>query len=229
MPCRNSNDFITDGEYHMDEFKSMINQIKKISLSVEKHTYETSQKQAYVLLRKLHDAGYTKDEVYQSLLSFQATLKDSLSYDFICDLMDVVINWCSIDLQIWKDEKDSLKEFYDYLSSDEELMYDIRMHAEWSEASFIKLKQFVYVIMQEYKDKPYYPERVISYMQSIPTMIHILSQFKKCSQKNLEEGYTQETYLEMICNKIDELNQLYDIFMNSLSQKENDKGVMECR
>lgn len=40
--------------------------------------------------------------------------------------------------------------------------------------------------------------------------------------KNLEEGYTQETYLKMISNKIDELNQLYDIFMNSLAQK-NDK------
>ena len=41
-------------------------------------------------------------------------------------------------------------------------------------------------------------------------------------KERLEEGYTQETYLKMISNKIDELNQLYDIFMNSLAQK-NDK------
>ena len=75
--------------------------------------------------------------------------------------------------------------------------------------------------MQEYEDKPYDHE-LISYMQNIPTIVHMLSQFQKCSQKNLEEGYTQETYLKMISNKIDELNQLYDIFMNSLAQK-NDK------
>lgn len=221
MPCRNPDRFIEDREYNMDEFENIINQIKTICLSVVKHTYEKSMKQAYDLLKKLHDAGYTKDEVYQALLSCQAVLKDGLSYDFICDLMDYVVGWCATELQIWKHEKDSLKEFYDYLSSDEELMYDIRMHAEWNEASFSKLKQLIYVIMQEYEDKPYDHE-LISYMQNIPTIVHMLSQFQKCSQINLEEGYTQETYLKMISNKIDELNQLYDIFMNSLAQK-NDK------
>lgn len=98
-------------------------------------------------------------------------------------------------------------------------MYDIRMHAEWNEASFSKLKQFVYAIMQEYADKPYYPERVISYMQNIPSIIHMLSHFQQCSQKNIDEGYTQETYTQMIFHRIEELTQLYEQFMKSLNEK----------
>lgn len=214
MPCRNPDNLIED---HIDEFKDIIEQIKTIALSVEEHTFQKSQKQAYDLLWKMHDAGYTKDEVYQSLLFFQAVLRDGLSYDFLCDLMDYVVGWCAIELQIWRD--DTLKDFYNYLSSDEELMYDIRMHAEWNEASFSKLKQFVYTIMQEYADKPYYPERVISYMQNIPSIIHMLSHFQQCSQKNIDEGYTQETYTQMIFHRIEELTQLYEQFMKSLNEK----------
>ena len=107
MPCRNPDDLIED---HMDGFKNIIEQIKTIALSVEEHTFQKSQKQAYDLLWKMHDAGYTKDEVYQSLLSFQAVLKDGLSYDFLCDLMDHVVGWCATELQIWRD--DTLKDFY---------------------------------------------------------------------------------------------------------------------
>lgn len=221
MSCGNPDNLIED---HMDEFKDIIDQIKTITLSVEEHTYKESQKQAYDLLWKLHDAGYTKDEVYQSLLTYQAILKDGLSYDFLCDLMDYVVGWCATELQIWKD--DTLKDFYDYLSSDDELMYDIRMHAEWNEASFSKLKQLVYAIMQEYKDKTYYPERLISYMQDIPTIIHMLSHFQQCSQKNIEEGYTQETYKQMMIHRIEELTQLYEQFMKSLNEKntQNQEG-----
>ena len=214
MPCRNPDNLIED---HIDEFKDIIEQIKTIALSVEEHTFQKAQKQGYDLLWKMHDAGYTKDEVYQSLLSYQAVLKDGLSYDFLCDLMDYVVGWCATELQIWRD--DTLKDFYNYLSSDEELMYDIRMHAEWKEASFSKLKQFVYAIMQEYKDKTYYPERVISYMQNIPSIIHMLSHFQQCSQKNIDEGYTQETYTQMILHRIEELTQLYEQFMKSLNEK----------
>lgn len=214
MSCGNPDNLIED---HMDEFKDIIDQIKTITLSVEEHTYKELQKKAYDLLWKLHDAGYTKDEVYQSLLTYQAILKDGLSYDFLCDLMDYVVGWCATELQIWKN--DTLKDFYDYLSSEDELMYDIRMHAEWNETSFSILKQLVYAIMQEYKDKTYYPERLISYMQDIPTIIHMLSHFQQCSQENIEAGYTQETYKQMIIHRIEELTQLYEQFMKSLNEK----------
>ena len=52
--------------------------------------------------------------------------------------------------------KDSLKKFYEYYASDEELMYYIRMNAEWNENSFNKMKQLARDVMRDYADEDYY-------------------------------------------------------------------------
>ena len=46
--------------------------------------------------------------------------------------------------------KESLKKFYEYLASDEELMYFVRMNGEWNEKSFCEMKKLVKDVMEDY-------------------------------------------------------------------------------
>ena len=113
--------------------------------------------------------------------------------------------------------KDSLKKFIDYISSDEELMYYIRINVEWNEDLFIKMKHLVREVIKDYENEDYYPKRFIIYfMREIPSIINILFHFKKCSEKELLAGYTEETYLNMIAERIKQLNKLRWKFIDSL-------------
>lgn len=114
--------------------------------------------------------------------------------------------------------KDSLKKFYEYLGSDEELMYYVRINVEWNEESFSKMKQVVRAVIKDYEEEDYYPKRFIIYfMREIPSIINILSHFKKCTEKErLLDGYTDETYLSIIAEKIEEIKKLRWEFIKSL-------------
>lgn len=113
--------------------------------------------------------------------------------------------------------KDSFKKFIDYLGSDEELMYYVRINAEWNEESFIKMKHLVREVIKDYENEDYYPKIFIIYfMREIPSIIIILSHFKKCSEKELLAGYTEETYLSMIAERMEQLNKLRWEFIDSL-------------
>ena len=91
--------------------------------------------------------------------------------------------------------KESLKRFYEYLESDEDLMYCVRIQVEWNEEAFLKMKRLSREVMKDYAHKDNYPKRFIAYfMWEIPTIIDILSQFKHCSKKDKSKGYTDETY-----------------------------------
>ena len=46
---------------------------------------------------------------------------------------------------------ESLKKFYEYMGSDEELMYHIRINAEWNEESFLKMQQLVREVIKKIK------------------------------------------------------------------------------
>ena len=59
--------------------------------------------------------------------------------------------------------KDSLKKFYEYLVSDEELMYYVRINVEWNEESFNQMKQLVREVIKDYADEDYYPKRFTIY------------------------------------------------------------------
>lgn len=122
--------------------------------------------------------------------------------------------------------KESLKNFYDYLGSDEELMCYIRINVEWNEESFIKMKHLVSEVFKDYENENYYPKRFIMYfMREIPSIINMLSHFKKCTEKELLAGYTEETYLGMIAERIEQLKKLHWEFVNSLS----DQGTLHVR
>ncbi|MCM1099777.1 MAG: hypothetical protein NC079_09755 [Clostridium sp.] len=115
--------------------------------------------------------------------------------------------------------KESLKNFYEYNASDEELFTYIRTNAgEWNEQSFIHMKEIVREVMEDYKDENYYPKIFVSYfMRNIPSVINILSGFKRCTDKEIQKGYTEEIYLSMIADRIRELKNLQEEFSRSLS------------
>ncbi|MCM1540896.1 MAG: hypothetical protein NC121_06495 [Blautia sp.] len=114
--------------------------------------------------------------------------------------------------------KESLQNFHKYNASDEELFTYIRTNAgEWNEQSFIRMKKIVREVMKDYKDEDYYPKVFVRYfMLNIPSVINILSGFKRCSDEEKQKGYTDETYLSMIAERMKELKNLQLEFMHSL-------------
>ena len=44
--------------------------------------------------------------------------------------------------------KDSLKKFYEYLGSDNELMTYVRLNGEWNEEAFCEMKKLVKEVME---------------------------------------------------------------------------------
>ncbi len=113
--------------------------------------------------------------------------------------------------------KESLKKFYDYLGSDEELMYYVRINAKWNEESFCKMKKLAEAVMEDYAQEEYYPKCLVGYfMNDIPSVINMLSNFKVCTEENIRQGYTQETYTSMIADKIKQLKEFQWKFIRSL-------------
>lgn len=84
------------------DMHQIIAEIKKISLTVTENTYNTRLQQGYELLLRLRDLGIEQDNVYQLLLQYHNSLADNLSQDFIADILDYVIGWCSPQYRIWE-------------------------------------------------------------------------------------------------------------------------------
>ena len=113
--------------------------------------------------------------------------------------------------------KESLKKFYEYYGSDNELMTYVRLNAEWNEESFCEMRKLVREVMADYAEEDYYPKKIVYYfMVMIPSIINILSQIKVCTAENLAKGYTQESYMSMLSDKIKLLDELSWEFINSL-------------
>ena len=114
--------------------------------------------------------------------------------------------------------KESLKDFCKYSVSDEELFMYIRINAgEWNEESFVKMKKLVREVIKDYENEECYPKILVKYfVLNIPSIINILSNFKGCTDEELRKGYTVESYLSMIAERIKELKKLETEFQNSL-------------
>lgn len=114
--------------------------------------------------------------------------------------------------------RESLKNFCKYSASDEELLMHIRINAgEWNEESFVKMKKLVREVIKDYENEECYPKIFIKYfVLNIPSIINILSNFKGCTDEELRKGYTVESYLSMIAERIKELKKLKMEFEDSL-------------
>lgn len=126
--------------------------------------------------------------------------------------------------------KDSIKKFYEYLGSEEELMYYVRINAAWNEEAFNKMKELVREVIKDYADEDYYPKSFILYfMREIPSIINILSYFKAGTEEELLVDYTEETYLSMIAERMEQLEKLRWEFIDSLVDKETRQIIEETR
>ena len=114
--------------------------------------------------------------------------------------------------------KESLKNFYKYKASDDELFTYIRINAgKWNEKSFIQMKKIVREVMRDYRNEDSYPKAFVSYFDIyIPSIINILSNFRGCTDEEIREYHTKEMYLNMIAERIKELKNLQREFINSL-------------
>lgn len=110
--------------------------------------------------------------------------------------------------------KDSMKQFYEYYISDEELMGYIRTTAEWNEKSFIKMKQLAEAVMKDYEDEDYYPKKFVRYFfVRYPNAVHRLNQCKAFHGEGTLPGY--ESSLRMA----EQLDELYKEYRDSLWPK----------
>ena len=110
--------------------------------------------------------------------------------------------------------RESLKNFYNYAASDEELFLYIRINAgRWNEKSYLQMKTIVKEVIKDYKN----PKAFVSYfVTNIPSIINILSGFRGCLDEEISEYHTEEMYLSMIAERIKELKNLQLEFIHSL-------------
>lgn len=114
--------------------------------------------------------------------------------------------------------RESLKNFYNYIASDEELFVYIRINAgRWNEKSYLQMKKIVKEVIKDYKNEDCYPKAFVRYfVTNIPSIINILSGFRHCPDEEISEYHTEEMYLSMIAERIKELKNLQREFINSL-------------
>lgn len=111
--------------------------------------------------------------------------------------------------------KDSLKKFLEYYNSDEELMYYIRINADWNEDSFIKMEQLVRDVIKDYKEDNFYHKAYVYYCTEIINLIiGIISNELFCNA--WPDSYTQESYRSFIAERIERLKTLRKDFTMSL-------------
>lgn len=87
----------------MTATEAIISQIKSLSLSITEETYLAQLQEGHQLLGRLHDLGVEKEWAYQALLEYHDHLEDNLSRDYIADMLDYIVGWCSPQYQIWNE------------------------------------------------------------------------------------------------------------------------------
>lgn len=87
----------------MDKTDEIITQIKTLSLFITEQNYSAGIQKGYKLLIKLHDLGIEKERIYQALFQYHNSLEDNLSRDYIADILDYVVGWCSPQDWIWSE------------------------------------------------------------------------------------------------------------------------------
>lgn len=85
----------------MNEIEEIIAQIKVLALSITEENYHVEMRKGYKYLTRLHDLGAEKESVYQVLEEYHSSLEDSLSRDYIADILDCIVGWCSPQHWIW--------------------------------------------------------------------------------------------------------------------------------
>lgn len=81
----------------------MIKQIERLCTSLSTKNHDEHIQEGYNLLKKWHHLGYKKEDVYNVFHQYYQNCDDEFVSDFIADLMDDIVGWCSPQMKIWKD------------------------------------------------------------------------------------------------------------------------------
>lgn len=109
--------------------------------------------------------------------------------------------------------KESLKRFYEYCDTDEDLATYVRFYG-WNEESFCEMRKLVKEVMKDYAKEDDYPKGFVHYfMLDIPVVIDILSIIKDSTET--PRGYTQESYVNMLSERMRLLDELCQEFIDS--------------
>lgn len=84
-----------------NETEELILRIKNLAVDITDATYGSRIEQGYELLVKLRDRGLEKEQVYEQLILYHDGLAESLSRDYIAELLDYTVGWCSPQKKIW--------------------------------------------------------------------------------------------------------------------------------
>ena len=78
----------------------------------------------------------------------------------------------------------SLKNLINYIESDEELEYAIRMSHDWNEESFIKMVQLLENVKNDYTNSDCLPKTYVMYcVSTIPRILGMLHHFKNSTDE----------------------------------------------
>lgn len=88
----------------MNSTEEIFATIRALSFGITEDTYFAGVRQGHTLLTRLRDMGLEREQVSQPLYQFHNSLEDGFSRDFIADLLDYVVGWCSPQARIWEDE-----------------------------------------------------------------------------------------------------------------------------
>lgn len=100
--------------------------------------------------------------------------------------------------------KQSLVKYLEYLDSDEEFTYILRMEYEWHQDKFEKMISHIRNILQDFKDDELIPKCIIYFfINNVDFIIGTTS--KNVFFNNIPNGYTKEQYSKIIKQGQDEL------------------------
>ena len=88
----------------MNSTEEILAAIRALTLGITEDTYSAGVQQGYTLLTRLRDMGLKQEQAYQPLCQFHNSLEEGLPRDFIADLLDFVVGWCSPQSRIWEEE-----------------------------------------------------------------------------------------------------------------------------
>lgn len=87
----------------MNSTEEILAAIRALSFGITEDTYFAGVQQGYTRLTRLRDMGLKQEQAYQPLYQFHNSLEEGLPRDFIADLLDYVVGWCSPQARIWEE------------------------------------------------------------------------------------------------------------------------------
>lgn len=97
-----------------------------------------------------------------------------------------------------------IEEYSNYLESDEEFSYVLRMHYEWDDEAYLLMISIVKSVMKEYEDKDVIPKNITCFFTcTIDLIVGIVS--NDLFFNTTPSDYTKDEYINLVEKRKQEL------------------------